>query len=84
MSKRWGRFETPAGWEREVPYDIRDRTFQFAVRIIHAVRRLPRDAATHVIAYQLVKAVTSVGANVEEADAAESKRDFVHKMSIAR
>jgi len=32
----------------------------------------------------LVKAATSVGANVEEADGAESSRDFVHKMSIAR
>ena len=36
------------------------------------------------MAYQLIKAATSVGANVEEADGAESKRDFVHKMSIAR
>jgi four helix bundle protein len=84
MSKSWGQFEAPEGWEREVPYDIRERTFQFAVRIIRVVRRLPDDAATRVVAYQLVKAATSVGANVEEADGAESKRDFVHKMSIAR
>jgi four helix bundle protein len=34
--------------------------------------------------HQLVKAATSVGANVEEADGAESKRDFAHKLSIAR
>ena len=84
MNKKWGRFVTPAGWERDVPYDIRERTFQFAVRVIQAVRRLPDDAATRVVAYQIVKAATSVGANVEEADGAESKRDFVHKMSIAR
>ncbi|MBN1178270.1 MAG: four helix bundle protein [Anaerolineae bacterium] len=32
----------------------------------------------------MIKAATSIGANVEEADGAESKRDFVHKMSIAR
>jgi four helix bundle protein len=67
-----------------VPYDIRERTLQFAVRVIQAIRRLPEDAATRVLAYQLVKAATSVGANVEEADGAESPRDFVHKMSIAR
>jgi four helix bundle protein len=67
-----------------VPYDIRERTFQFAVRVIGTVRRLPDDGATRVVAYQLVKAATSVGANVEEADGAESTRDFVHKMSIAR
>ena len=36
------------------------------------------------MAYQLSKSATSVGANVEEADGAESRRDFVHKMSIAR
>lgn len=84
MSEEWGRFEAPEGWDRDVPYDIRERTFQFAVWVIRAVRSLPDDAATRVIAYQLVKAATSVGANVEEADGAESKRDFVHKMSIAR
>ena len=84
MSSKWGRFEAPNGWERDVPYDIRERTLQFAVRVIQAIRRLPEDAATRVLAYQLVKAATSVGANVEEADGAESTRDFVHKMSIAR
>jgi four helix bundle protein len=36
------------------------------------------------VAYQLAKAATSVGANVEEADGAESRRDFIHKLSIAR
>ena len=84
MSKKWGRFEAPNGWERDVPYDIRERTLQFAVRVIQAIRCLPDDAATRVLAYQLVKSATSVGANVEEADGAESTRDFVHKMSIAR
>ena len=84
MSKKWGRFETPKDWARDVPYDIRERTFRFAVQVIRAVRGLPDDAATRVVAYQLVKAATSVGANVEEADGAESKRDFVHKMSIGR
>jgi four helix bundle protein len=78
------RREAPPGWDRDVPYDIRERTFQFAVRVIRAVRRLPKDAATRVVAYQLVKSATSVGANVEEADSAESTRDFIHKTSISR
>ena len=82
--KRWARFEAPEGWDRDVPYDIRERTFQFAVRVIRAARALPQDTATRVVAYQLVKAATSVGANVEEADGAESNRDFAHKLSIAR
>ena len=84
MGRKWGRFETPEGWEKDVPYDIRERTFRFAVRVIMAVRNLPDDSASRVVAYQLAKSATSVGANVEEADGAESKRDFVHKMSIAR
>ncbi len=79
-----GRFEAPGDWEREVPYDIRERTFQFAVRVLRAIRQLPDDSATRVVAYQLAKSATSIGANVEEADGAESRRDFVHKMSIAR
>ena len=81
---RQGRFVAPGDWEREVPYDIRERTFQFAVRVLKAIRKLPDDSATRVVAYQLAKSATSVGANVEEADGAESRRDFVHKMSIAR
>jgi len=82
--RRHSRREAPPGWDRDVPYDIRERTFQFAVKVIRAVRRLPQDAATRVLVYQLVKSATSVGANVEEADGAESPRDFIHKTSISR
>lgn len=63
--------------------DIQERTFQFAVRVVRLVDRLPRTIAGMEVGRQLVRAATSVGANVEEADAAESKRDFVHKMKIA-
>ena len=78
------RREAPPGWNRDVPYDIRERTFRFAVRVIRAIRCLPQDTATRVVVYQLVKSATSVGANVEEADGAESSRDFIHKTSISR
>jgi four helix bundle protein len=74
----------PPEWNRDVPYDIRERTFLFAVRVIRAIRRLPQDTATRVVAYQLAKSATSVGANVEEADGAESTRNFIHKTSISR
>ena len=47
------------------------------------VNRLPRTVAGVEIGRQLVRSATSIGANVEEADAAESKRDFIHKMSVA-
>ena len=64
-------------------FDIQLRTFEFAVNLVRFVNRLPRTVASVEIARQLVRSATSIGANVEEADAAESKRDFIHKMSIA-
>lgn len=64
-------------------FDIQERTFKFAVRVVKLVNRLPRTVAGFEIGKQIVRSATSVGANVEEADAAESKRDFIHKMSIA-
>lgn len=48
------------------------------------VRTLPKDVAGVEVARQLLRAGTSVGANVEKADGAESKRDKIHKFSIAR
>jgi four helix bundle protein len=63
--------------------DIQERTFEFAVRTIRLVNRLPPSIAGIEVGRQVVRSATSIGANVEEADAAESKRDFIHKMSIA-
>ena len=64
-------------------FDIQERTFEFAVRVVKLVNRLPRTVAGIGVGRQVVRSATSVGANVEEADAAESKQDFIHKMSIA-
>ncbi|MBN1810877.1 MAG: four helix bundle protein [Anaerolineae bacterium] len=64
-------------------FDIQERTFEFAVRVVKLINRLPRTTAGVVIGRQVVRSATSIGSNVEEADAAESKRDFIHKMSIA-
>jgi four helix bundle protein len=66
------------------PFDIKERTFLFGVRIVRLVGRLPKTVAGIEIGRQIIRSGTSVGANVEEADAAESRRDFIHKMSIAR
>lgn len=61
--------------KKDVPYDIRERTFLFSVRIIKWVRTLPRDMGTQIAARQLVEAATSVGANVEEATGADTPKD---------
>lgn len=66
------------------PPDIVERTAAFADRVIQLSFALPNNAAGWEIGKQLVRAGMSVGANVEEAQAGESKADFVHKMKIAR
>ena len=63
--------------------NIRERTFRFGVRIVKMVNRLPRTTAGFALGNQVIRSGTGIGANVEEADAAESKDDFVHKMKIA-
>jgi four helix bundle protein len=69
---------------RDVPLDIKKRTFLFAVRIVQLVGRLPRTVAGIEIGRQLIRAGTSVGSNVEEADGAISRKDFVNHTRIAR
>lgn len=64
-------------------FDIRDRAKEFAIRIIKIVKKFPRDIAGHELGRQLIRSGTSIGANLEEADAASSRRDFIHKVSIS-
>lgn len=68
----------------EQPVDIAVRTAAFADRIVRLCLALPKSSVGWVIGRQVVRSGTSVGANVEEAQAAESTADFVHKMKIAR
>jgi len=61
---------------------IIDKTFNFSLSIISLFKKLQEDKE-FIISKQLLKSGTSIGANVEEATAAQSKRDFINKMSIA-
>jgi four helix bundle protein len=63
--------------------DIAHRLLLFAVRVLQLVRRLQRDMVGRHIARQLLRSATAGGANYEESRAAESRADFVHKVSIA-
>ena len=66
------------------PRDIVERTFEFAVRIIQLCGKMDeRPGVGRVMMSQILRAGTSVPANVEEAQAAQSKADFNSKMSIA-
>jgi four helix bundle protein len=63
--------------------DIKERSFEFAVRVIKFVQRLPKNYTSQKIGGQLLEAATSIGANVEEATGGFSKRDFTYKMGVA-
>jgi four helix bundle protein len=68
-----------------VPYDIQERSFLFACQVITFCRRLQTgDLVVRRLSGQLLSSGTSVGANLEEADAGQTKRDFIAKASIAR
>ena len=66
------------------PRDIEQRTFQFAVRIVKLVNAMPRSVSGSVVARQIMRAGTSIGANVEEAQGSQSKKDFTWRMNVAR
>jgi four helix bundle protein len=58
------------------------RTKKFALAVIELIGRLPKSRITDVLGYQLLKSGTSVGANYREAVRAQSRDDFIHKISI--
>ena len=66
------------------PQDILERTFEFAARIVRLSGKLDeRPGVGRVMMSQILRAGTSVPSNVEEAQAGQSKADFISKMSIA-
>ncbi len=63
---------------------ITQQTRQFALRIIKLCQFLDNQSnITRTIAQQLLRSGTSIGANVEESQSAESAADFIHKLSIS-
>ncbi len=64
-------------------FDLQDRLVDFAVRIINVVEALPDTKAGKHVAGQLVRSGTSPAPNYGEAQSAESRKDFIHKMKIA-
>ncbi len=63
--------------------EIVERSVAFSLRIIGVYRELEKDNVGRILGNQLLRAGTSIGANVHEAQGAQSKADFVAKMSIA-
>ncbi|HBX66006.1 MAG: four helix bundle protein [Balneola sp.] len=61
---------------------VSDKSFEFALSIVQLYKKLV-DQREYVISKQLLRSATSIGANVEEASAAPTKKDFAYKMSIS-
>jgi four helix bundle protein len=65
-------------------FDLEERTATFGKAVIRFAKTLPTTAVTRSIVSQLVRSATSVGANYCEADDAESRLDFKHKIGICK
>ena len=63
--------------------ELEGRTKDFAVRIVRLIRTFPKTVDGIGVGRQLLKAGTSIGANYREANRAESRNDFIHKVGIA-
>ena len=64
-------------------YDLEDRLIDFAIMVLDISENLPRTQAGVHIAGQILRSGTSPAANYGEAQSAESRKDFVHKLKIA-
>ena len=62
--------------------ELEKRTKAFAIAVIHFIDNLPKNKAARLMSEQLLRSATSIGANYREANHAESRRDFVHKVAI--
>ncbi len=62
---------------------VRDKSYAFALRVVRTYRHLAEERHEYVLSKQLLRAGTSIGANVEEAVGGQSDRDFLSKMAIA-
>jgi four helix bundle protein len=68
---------------KEQKIDIDERVYDFVLRVIKLVRSLPKEAVEREMRRQLLRAATSIAANIEEARGGFSKGDFTFKMNTA-
>lgn len=62
---------------------ILDKSFTFSVRIVNVYKYLCKEKKEYILSKQLLRSGTSIGANINEAQAGQSKADFIAKMSIS-
>ena len=62
---------------------LRDKSYKFALRIVKLYKHLAEEKKEYVLSKQILRLGTSIGANIAEGNQAQSKPDFIHKLSIA-
>ena len=62
---------------------IKDKSFAFALRVVKLAKYLQGEKKEYVLSKQVLRSGTAIGALVREAEHAETKADFIHKMSVA-
>ena len=62
---------------------VLDKSFDFSVRVVNLYKYLCKEKKEYVLSKQLLRSGTSIGANINEAQAGQSKNDFIAKMAIA-
>ena len=62
---------------------LKDRAYQYSIKAIKFLDTLPKDTSTGVISKQLLRSATSIGANIVEAQASSSKRDFTNFLTYS-
>ncbi len=63
---------------------LKDKSFLFAIRIVNLYKHLSENKREFIISKQIMRSGTAVGALYREAEHAESKQDFIHKLAIAQ
>ncbi len=64
--------------------DIHERIYQFIIRVITLTKSLSKTPENLILINQVIRSVTSMGANDQEADGTDSKKDFIAKYAIVR
>ena len=62
---------------------LKDKSYKFALRIVKLYKHLTEEKKEFVLSKQILRSGTSIGANITEGSQAQSKADFIHKISIA-
>lgn len=64
--------------------DIHDRIYRFVLELLNVIKTVPKTTENLILIRQLIRSATSIGANAIETDGSESKKEFIHRFTIAK